>query len=94
MQRVEVRYEGRVQGVGFRMSVADIARSFEVSGTVCNRADGTVELIAEGLEDELARFHQAILQRMERYIVNFHESWSAVEQPSPAGFRIGPDKNG
>jgi acylphosphatase len=76
MQRLSVRYSGRVQGVGFRANVLDLARSFRVTGWVCNVADGTVELTAEGEEDELLRFQRAIRSRLDRNIVHCDESWS------------------
>ncbi|MCP5532390.1 MAG: acylphosphatase [Akkermansiaceae bacterium] len=51
-----VIYEGRVQGVGFRYTVKDLARGFEVTGWVRNLPDGSVELQAMGEKDELAAF--------------------------------------
>lgn len=51
-----VIYEGRVQGVGFRYTVKDIARGFDVIGWVRNLPDGTVELQAMGERDELEDF--------------------------------------
>jgi acylphosphatase len=59
-QRMTVFYSGRVQGVGFRYTVKSITTGFEVTGTVRNLADGRVELIAEGEDDELAAFRGAI----------------------------------
>src|SRR5689334_21011918 len=52
-KRVEVFYTGRVQGVGFRYTTREIAKGFEVSGSVQNLEDGRVELEAEGEETEL-----------------------------------------
>jgi acylphosphatase len=46
---------GRVQGVGFRWSAVREARSLGLSGTVGNRPDGTVEVVAEGNPVRLAR---------------------------------------
>ncbi len=39
---------GRVQGVGFRYSLARAAELRGVSGWAANRADGTVEVVFEG----------------------------------------------
>ena len=39
---------GRVQGVGFRANCRVTALDLGVCGTVANRADGTVEVVAEG----------------------------------------------
>jgi acylphosphatase len=39
---------GRVQGVFFRDSTRRQARSRDVAGWVCNRADGAVEAVFEG----------------------------------------------
>jgi acylphosphatase len=59
-KRLHVLYSGRVQGVGFRYTAKTVATGFEVTGIVRNLADGRVELIAEGLKDELEGFQQAI----------------------------------
>jgi acylphosphatase len=61
-QRVTVFYSGRVQGVGFRFSVRDLATGFDVTGTVRNLDDGRVELIAEGTREEIEAFRDAIRQ--------------------------------
>jgi acylphosphatase len=50
---------GRVQGVGFRYSVARAVPSRGVTGWVSNRPDGTVEAVFEGepeAVDSLVRF--------------------------------------
>lgn len=59
-QRLKIYYSGRVQGVGFRFTVKQLARGFEVIGTVRNLADGRVELQAEGEKVELEDFREAI----------------------------------
>lgn len=56
MKSVHVNYKGYVQGVGFRFTTVHIARRFEVTGFVRNLADGSVEMLAEGTDDELQRF--------------------------------------
>ncbi|HWB60167.1 MAG TPA: acylphosphatase [Chthoniobacteraceae bacterium] len=52
----QVFYEGRVQGVGFRYTVRNIAKGFEVTGWVRNLPDGRVELQACGEADEVNAF--------------------------------------
>jgi acylphosphatase len=47
--------KGRVQGVGFRYSAVRQARALRISGSVSNRADGSVEVIAEGGTPDLER---------------------------------------
>lgn len=52
MKSVQVHYDGRVQGVGFRWTVKDLACGFEVAGNVRNLPDGRVELLAQGEETD------------------------------------------
>jgi acylphosphatase len=47
-QRKQLRINGRVQGVGFRLACADLARSLELTGFVCNEPDGSVLIEVEG----------------------------------------------
>ena len=56
METKRVIYEGRVQGVGFRYTTKDLARGYDVLGTVRNLSDGTVELVISGEKDEVAEF--------------------------------------
>jgi acylphosphatase len=46
--RCRVVVRGRVQGVGFRWFVRERAKALGLSGCVCNRSDGSVEVQAEG----------------------------------------------
>ena len=45
---------GRVQGVGYRYFVLRQAGALGVTGFARNRADGAVEVVAEGTDDALA----------------------------------------
>jgi len=56
MISLQVFYEGHVQGVGFRWSVRDAAKGFDVTGWVRNLPDGRVELQVTGEEDEVRVF--------------------------------------
>lgn len=68
MQRREVHYSGRVQGVGFRFTTEAIASRFTVTGFVQNLTDGRVRVVAEGEAAELDQFLAALEERMAHYI--------------------------
>ena len=55
-------FEGRVQGVGFRYAVKQIAMGFDICGWVKNLSDGTVELHINGEEEEIEEFIQEIAE--------------------------------
>ena len=57
---LNVIFAGLVQGVGFRYFVKRKADEFEIKGFVRNLADGTVEVVAEGDEETLRKFLEAI----------------------------------
>jgi acylphosphatase len=80
-------FTGRVQGVGFRYAVLQVAREFEVSGYVSNLPDGRVVLEAEGKPGEVDAFIAAVHERMQGYVrkVDRH---AAVRSPQFAGFSI------
>jgi acylphosphatase len=75
--RMRVLYTGHVQGVGFRYTVRSLAPGFEVTGTIRNRSDGSVELLAEGEQRELRAFQQAIRDSgLGRLIDDAQVSWT------------------
>ncbi len=53
LKRLHIVVSGRVQGVWFRASTRERARILGLVGEVWNRADGRVEIIAEGPEEAL-----------------------------------------
>jgi acylphosphatase len=55
-----VIFEGRVQGVGFRYTVKDLSRGFDLCGWVKNLPDGSVELQVMGEPDEVDSFIREI----------------------------------
>lgn len=52
-QRIVIR--GRVQGVGYRYAMTEVAEALGVTGWVRNRRDGTVEAVAQGDHDLVER---------------------------------------
>lgn len=59
---------GRVQGVGFRYFVQDIAEDMRITGSVRNLPDGTVEIDAEGKADILETFIRTISDTRQGFI--------------------------
>ncbi len=53
--RRHICFTGRVQGVGFRYRASYTARSLGVTGWVKNREDGSVEMEAQGTQEQINR---------------------------------------
>ena len=84
-----VIFEGRVQGVGFRYTVKDLSRGFEVCGWVRNLPDGSVELQVMGEPDEIESFIKEIAE--ESSVAHHIKNLTAIRIPlmeNCAGFRI------
>ena len=84
-----VIFEGRAQGVGFRYTVKDLSRGFEVCGWVKNLADGSVELQVMGEADEVESFIKEIAE--ESAVAHHVSKLTAVKIPlleNCSGFRI------
>ena len=52
----QIRVWGRVQGVGFRFFTQQLAIQLDIYGTVQNKMDGSVFVVAQGGEKAVARF--------------------------------------
>jgi acylphosphatase len=59
-KRLQARVTGRVQGVGFRYYVLGEAVRLGLTGWVRNRRDGSVEVLAEGEQEQLERLVQTL----------------------------------
>jgi acylphosphatase len=88
---VQVFYEGNVQGVGFRWSVRNIAKGFDVTGSIRNLPDGQVELQATGEKDEVRAFLAAILESELRGHIKEHSELPLTDPPPFRGFEIRHD---
>lgn len=60
MKQYHIIVSGRVQGVGFRYFTQSKAVEHQISGWVRNKMDGTVEIVAEGEEQNLQNFLASI----------------------------------
>jgi acylphosphatase len=88
MISTQVFYEGNVQGVGFRYSVKQVAKGFDVIGWVRNLADGRVELQASGDASELAAFLDAIRNSHLRAHIKSATETPLASPPASRGFEI------
>ncbi|MGD0464887.1 MAG: acylphosphatase [Tepidisphaeraceae bacterium] len=66
--RRECRFSGRVQGVGFRYTVTNLAMQYDVGGYVRNLPDGRVEVVMEGPDEEMDNLLEDLKRKMEGYI--------------------------
>jgi acylphosphatase len=91
MISLQVFFEGRVQGVGFRWSIRHIAKGFDVTGWVRNLIDGRVEMQVSGDEAEVRAFLEAIGQSELRPLIR-KQTENNLENPVKAsGFEIRHD---
>lgn len=79
--RRRVIYTGRVQGVGFRYTVHDLARQFPVLGFVRNLPDGTVELQVDADDKTFEQFEAAIQRAFARNITDAKITLLPVNEP-------------
>ena len=68
LQRRTCYFSGRVQGVGFRYTVHNLAMPHNVRGYVRNLPDGRVELVMEGPDGDMTDLVDAIRQKLGPFI--------------------------
>jgi acylphosphatase len=91
MISLQVFYEGRVQGVGFRFSVRQIAKGFEVTGWVRNLPDGRVELHVTGDEEEVRAFLDQVAESELHSLIRKQTENKLNEPVTACGFEIRHD---
>jgi acylphosphatase len=69
-KRLTAYVSGTVQKVGYRARVMDFAKMLGLRGTVENLDDGRVKIVAEGDEDKLKWFEEAIVIKNTLIIVS------------------------
>lgn len=85
--RRRVIFSGRVQGVFFRATSAELARGLKLAGYVRNLADGSVELEAQGSAEQIDALLRAIHEHYRGNISGQRVTDVAVE-PDAGGFEI------
>jgi acylphosphatase len=91
MFSLQIFFAGNVQGVGFRWSVKNVAKGFEIVGWVRNLPDGRVELQAAGEEAEVRAFVEAIRQSELRAHIREQTEFPLNHPPIARGFEIRHD---
>ena len=88
MERYLIRYEGRVQGVGFRYFVYRTAGRFGLTGYAHNRSDGSVEVQVQGDEDRIAAFLKVVKDGNGFIIITRAEIQKTYPRPEEKSFEI------
>jgi acylphosphatase len=79
-KQLHIFYSGRVQGIGFRYTVLDIAKQNNVCGWVKNLSDSRVEVTAVANEDELNNFLRLVNGQFSNYISDVSIQWLPVSE--------------
>jgi acylphosphatase len=75
-RRLHAYVSGRVQGVGFRFFVVDVAHRLGLTGWVRNLPDGRVEVVAEGKEERLWQCLELLRQGPRlAFVSEVHHRW-------------------
>lgn len=68
MEMYEVIVSGKVQGVGYRMYAAQIAKELQLTGTVRNLTNGDVKLIVQASSEQVAELQRQLQQPAHRFM--------------------------
>jgi len=88
LKREQLIVTGVVQGVGFRKYIDRTAKELNLSGWVRNRADGSVEIIAQGPEFALDELFRGAMKGTSRSQVSFVQQESGEPDTALEGFTI------
>jgi len=91
-QRELVTLFGRVQGVGFRDRVREIATRHAVAGSVRNAGYDRVAIDVQGDEDAIDAFIDDVLRHQPRFAVVDRVERSKLEPNESSGFAVAPSE--
>ena len=63
MERLKINFKGRVQGVGFRFHALRIATDLNLTGSVKNLYDGSVEVYVQGSTENIDAFVRELYEQ-------------------------------
>ena len=84
----KILYEGRVQGVGFRFGVRQIAEGYAVAGHAANLPDGRVEVFLQGEKEEVEGMEKDIAQSHLEGFIRRQEAREVGVESGRKGFQI------
>jgi acylphosphatase len=88
MKRMHVYISGRVQGVLFRAYTQETAQSLNLTGWVRNLADGRVEAVFEGKDENVAAMLDWCRKGPPYAVVRDVDAWEETPTGEFRGFRI------
>lgn len=78
---------GKVQGVGFRAKTSFKAKKLGLTGTVCNLADGSVEIHVQGVRSDIDTLIQELQHAFNNEISSLSVEYSAPRH-TYSSFRV------
>lgn len=88
MMAKKIFYEGRVQGVGFRFGVRQIAEGYTVAGHAANLPDGRVEVFLQGEQEEVEGMEREIAHSHLEGFIRKQEAREVAVENGKKGFQI------
>lgn len=88
MMAKKIFYEGRVQGVGFRFGVRQIAEGYAVAGHAANLPDGRVEVFLQGEKEEVEGMEREIAHSHLEGFIRKQEAREVAVENGKKGFQI------
>ncbi len=89
MNNLHLTIHGQVQGVFFRQTACEKASELGLTGWVKNNPDGTVEIVAEGREQDLKKLLEWCKEGPEyAHVERVVEEWRDVEERKFEEFRV------
>ncbi|GAA4323990.1 acylphosphatase [Flaviaesturariibacter amylovorans] len=88
MRTVHIQVTGTVQGVFYRATAHEVAEQLGLAGWVRNRADGSVEALAQGTDEQVEAFITWCHQGPRRAVVTGVQVEEVPAKEAMRGFEV------
>lgn len=90
LRRVALRFEGQVQGVGFRWTAQNVARTAGLTGWVRNEWDGSVSMELQGTDEQISQFFGQFNNSYRRFPIRYTiaDKQDITPQPDETDFTV------